>query len=234
MLPEGPLYISLDEFHHTHQHEYRHRLLQSVLHKEVFIYPTDTIYGLWGVLSPHVIERIYTLKRRPAHKSFSLLAPSLLRIAIQRSDMLPWSTIEHKADNFLTWLQELMTIHGPLTTLFPKPLNSPWVSPGAKIPLYPKTVRNSLSPTAYVGIRYLCDHPMQSFAQHVGRPLISTSANISGHPVIQKTSDLPEEWSDAVPHMVFDPARETRTTSGRIQWSTLVYYPSGKVQPRNA
>lgn len=42
----------------------------------LFVYPTDTIYGLGAIVSPESIEKITVAKQRQGGKHYSVIAPS--------------------------------------------------------------------------------------------------------------------------------------------------------------
>lgn len=43
---------------------------------KVFIYPTDTIYGIWAIWNDEIIRKIADIKHRNWNKMFSIIAPS--------------------------------------------------------------------------------------------------------------------------------------------------------------
>lgn len=47
---------------------------------KIFVYPTDTIYGIWWIYTEESIEKIFAIKQRDAKKMFSIIAPSFERI----------------------------------------------------------------------------------------------------------------------------------------------------------
>ncbi len=75
----------------------------------IFMYPTDTIYGLWGITTPEVIKKIDDIKQRKAGKFYSIIAPSFSRIW---EHFEVWEYFEQEWSN-------LSKIHGPLTLLIP-------------------------------------------------------------------------------------------------------------------
>lgn len=44
--------------------------------EKIFVYPTDTIYGIGGIVTPTVVEKINTIKQRTAGKHYSIIAPN--------------------------------------------------------------------------------------------------------------------------------------------------------------
>lgn len=43
---------------------------------KIFVYPTDTIYGIWGIWSEESIKKIAEIKHRNRNKMFSIIAPN--------------------------------------------------------------------------------------------------------------------------------------------------------------
>ncbi len=47
---------------------------------KIFVYPTDTIYGIGWIYTPENVEKIFAIKHRDEKKIFSIIAPSFERI----------------------------------------------------------------------------------------------------------------------------------------------------------
>ena len=47
---------------------------------KIFVYPTDTIYGIGGIYTPETVEKVFEIKPRDTKKMFSIIAPSFQRI----------------------------------------------------------------------------------------------------------------------------------------------------------
>lgn len=97
---------------------------------KIFVYPTDTIYGIWWIYMPEVVEKIFTIKHRDTKKLFSIIAPSFERIQKQ----YPQTNIE-KIKEYLN------TYHG-VTYIFD------YAQPGVRIIKHPiqKFVENLWMP----------------------------------------------------------------------------------------
>ncbi len=61
-------------------YQHTHQLIQHARTGNIFIYPTDTIYGIGGVVTPEVIQALDTAKNRLPGKHYSIIAPSYTRI----------------------------------------------------------------------------------------------------------------------------------------------------------
>jgi len=75
----------------------------------IFVYPTDTIYGIWWIVTPEVIKKIDTIKQRKSWKYYSIIAPSFRWIE---------SNFDVK-EGFQKKRENLVKQHGPLTLLLP-------------------------------------------------------------------------------------------------------------------
>ena len=89
--------ISLEEFLDNIQ-----IFKQEALNKKIFIYPTDTVYGIGG-LFPSTLEKIYKIKKRSFLKPVSVIIPSLEFIFKLPID---FSRIDH-IDNIDTLMSNL-------------------------------------------------------------------------------------------------------------------------------
>lgn len=123
----------------------------------LLILPTETVYGLAGDASnPHAIERIYRIKGRSFDKP--------LAISIASFDQLDGLTSEITSD-----ARSVMERFwpGPLTLIFkPSPAVGNDITRGS----------------GGVGIRFP-DHPLLlGIIREFGRPIVLTSANLSGRP----------------------------------------------------
>ncbi len=47
---------------------------------KIFVYPTDTVYGIGAIHTPENVEKIFAIKQRDTKKMFSIIAPSFERI----------------------------------------------------------------------------------------------------------------------------------------------------------
>ncbi|NOY78248.1 MAG: threonylcarbamoyl-AMP synthase [Calditrichaeota bacterium] len=143
----------------------------------VLVYPTDTVYGLGGdPFQPAVVERIYTIKGRDFQKPIHVLIGSL-ELLDQLVDHVP-GVAQRLMDAF--W-------PGPLTLIFK-----------AK----PAVQGRFLGPNHSIGIR-LPDHAFcRRLSAALERPILSTSANLSGGENPLSLKDIPPEIRQAVDVLV--------------------------------
>ena len=168
----------------------------------VILYPTDTVWGIGcDATNPEAVAKVYAIKKREDSKSLVLLA----------SDM----------DMICRYVQEVPEMAVQLVEVNDKPMTI--IYPGAIVGEKPsepgaavRADRNSLAYNTVaedgtVGMRI----PMMDFCQQLitkfGRPIVSTSANISGEPTPKKFAEVTEDIRSAVDHIV-DPSLERGST----------------------
>jgi len=142
----------------------------------IILYPTDTIWGLGcDATNQAAVERIYQIKQRKDAKSMLILMenPNLLNSYITEVPEIAWDLIE-VADN-------------PLTIIYP----------GAK-----NLASNLLGQDGSVGIRITAEPFTQQLIQRFRKPIVSTSANISGQKSPQNFADISAEIKQSVDYVV--------------------------------
>jgi len=142
----------------------------------IILYPTDTIWGIGcDATNTDAVKKIFSLKQRNEAKSMIILLDTVNKLESYVSDVNPiaFDLIEY-AEN-------------PLTL----------VMPGAKN-VSPALINNDGS----IGIR-IVKHPFcEQLIQRMRKPLVSTSANISGTPSPQYFSQIAPEIIDGVDYVV--------------------------------
>lgn len=48
---------------------------------KTFVYPTDTVYGIGGLYTDAMVNKVFSIKQRDEKKMFSIIAPSFDWIA---------------------------------------------------------------------------------------------------------------------------------------------------------
>ena len=169
----------------------------------IILYPTDTVWGIGcDATDPSAVAKVYEIKHRADSKSLVLLA----------SDMDMICRYVKEVPEMAVQLVEVND--KPMTIIYPGAIAGS--SPASADAALPKADRrclafNTVAEDGSVGIRI----PMMDFCQQLvarlGRPLVSTSANISGEPTPKKFAEISEEIRSAVDHIV-DPALERGAT----------------------
>lgn len=142
----------------------------------VILYPTDTIWGLGcDANNEEAVKRIYDIKKRDDSKSMLVLMenPSLL-------------------DRFV---DEIPEVAFDLIELSDKPLTI--IYDGAK-----NLARNLIAEDGSIGIRFTTEVFSSDLIRRFKRPIVSTSANVSGKPSPENFDKIDQEIIDAVDYVV--------------------------------
>ena len=180
--------------------------VQTLRQGGVILYPTDTIWGLGcDATNPEAVKRIYEIKRRDDSKSLVLLACDLDQIARYVKEIPPMAI-------------DLVEVNDkPMTLIYPGALTYPAPAEGEA----PKADKyhlayNAVAADGTVGIRIPLMDFCKRMAEKLGKPVVSTSANISGQPSPNKFKDIPEEITSVVDYIV-DPRIEATSTGEASQ-----------------
>lgn len=138
----------------------------------VIVFPTDTVYGLGAdAFNSKAVERIYEIKKRPRHLPFPLLL----------SDVSQVTMIAESVPD-IGWFLASRFWPGGLTLVLPK---------AALLPTY-------LTKGPSVAVR-VPNHPIcLAIIKRLGRPVIGTSANISGRPSSLTADKVKQQLGDKV------------------------------------
>mgnify|MGYP002520422107 CR=1 FL=1 len=168
----------------------------------IILYPTDTVWGIGcDATDPEAVAKIYALKRREDSKSLVLLA----------SDMDMICRYVKEVPEMAVQLVEVND--KPMTIIYPDAVAGPGAAADGTLPRADRhcLAFNTVAEDGTVGIRI----PMMDFCQQLvsrfGRPIVSTSANISGEATPKKYAEISQEIKDAVDHIVA-PALERGST----------------------
>lgn len=163
----------------------------------VILYPTDTVWGIGcDATDPVAVAKVYALKKREDSKSLVLLA----------SDM----------DMVCRYVREVPEMAVQLVEVNDKPMTIIYPGAVAGEKGSDKASRhclayNTVAEDGTVGIRV----PMMDFCRDLvaklGRPIVSTSANISGEKTPARFAEIADEIKDGVDHVV-DPSLEKGST----------------------
>ena len=142
----------------------------------IILYPTDTIWGIGcDATNTEAVKKIFKLKQRDEAKSMIILLDTANKLESYITDLNPlaYDLIDY-AEN-------------PLTLVMPGAKN---ISPAL------------IAADGSVGIR-VAKHPFcEQLIQRLRKPLVSTSANISGSPSPQYFSQIEDEIIKGVDYVV--------------------------------
>ncbi|WP_333853996.1 L-threonylcarbamoyladenylate synthase [Epilithonimonas sp.] len=141
------------------------------------LYPTDTIWGIGcDATNPEAIKKIFDIKKREQNKSLIILVESEKRLQdLVDVPEMAWQIID---------LSEK-----PVTIVYENPKNLP---------------KELLAEDGSVGIRIVKNDYCKKLISKLNKPLVSTSANLSGQKSPMKFSDISEEIKNSVDYIVED------------------------------
>ena len=152
------------------------KALETLRSGGIILYPTDTIWGLGcDATNEEAVSRIYDIKQRTDSKSMLILISrvNMLRSYIKEVPEVAWELIE-AADK-------------ALTIIYPGVKN---LSP------------NLIAEDGSIGIRLANDRFCEDLIDRFRKPIVSTSANISGKPSPRFFNEIDAEIKEAADHVV--------------------------------
>ena len=166
-----------------------------VLHKGgIILYPTDTIWGIGcDATNENAVEKIIALKQRPANKSFVVL------VASERD------VLQYTAAPDLAVFDYLQTVNKPTTVIYEHALG---------------IAENVLADDGSVAIRICNDEFCKHLIKRFRKPIVSTSANISGEVAPDVFLQISDAIKNNVDYVVMHRQDDitTATPSGIIKW----------------
>lgn len=172
------------------------KALQVLWDGGVILYPTDTIWGIGcDATNQEAVKRIYEIKEREDSKSMLVLIDNANKIPsyVEKMPEIAWDLVE-VADK-------------PLTIIYP----------GAK-----NLATNLVPIEKTIGIRVTNEVFTRKLIQRFKKPIVSTSANVSGKPSPSNFSEIDKEIKKRVDYIVNYRQDETKkyAPSGIIQLGT--------------
>ena len=151
----------------------------------IIVYPTDTVWGIGcDATNEAAVAKIYALKQREDSKSMLVLLDSAAKLdyyvdvpetaemllEIQNSKFKIQNSIEYGAQ---TDLQD----EKPMTIIYPNARH---------------LAKNLIAEDGSIGIRITSEPFSKALCAQLKRPIVSTSANISGHPTAHFFHEIEE------------------------------------------
>ena len=143
---------------------------------EVLLYPTDTVWGIGcDATDEEAVSKIFKIKKRSESKSLVILVDSfeMLKNYVE--------TIPNKV------LEMLKDSKRPTTVIYKNPIG---------------LAKNVFANDNTVAIRIVQHEFCQKLIATFGKPIVSTSANISGIPTPQSFKEIDKSVLDAVDYVV--------------------------------
>lgn len=142
----------------------------------IILYPTDTIWGIGcDATNEKAVQRVYELKRRADNKAMLVLMDSEAKLDRYVSDVpdIAWGLIS--------------VSDKPLTIIYSSAKN---------------LATNLLGADGSVGIRITNEEFSKKLCERFRKPLVSTSANVSGEPSPANFSEVSEVIKEGVDYTV--------------------------------
>lgn len=157
----------------------------------LILYPTDTIWGIGcDATNAEAVAKIYTLKKRSQTKSMSVLldTDNKLQSYVHEVPDLAYQLIEYAEK--------------PLTIIYS----------GAR-----NLAANLIAEDGSIGIRMVKHAFCEKLLQRFRKPIVSTSANISGEPTAATFDEISEEIKSGVDYVVeFEQEKSTPKEASTI------------------
>jgi len=157
----------------------------------IILYPTDTIWGIGcDATNQEAVKKIYEIKKRSDTKSMLVLLNDANRIPsyINQMPEIAWDLID-VADK-------------PLTIIYPNAKN---------------LAKNLIADDNSIGIRIVKDDFCNQLINKFKKPIVSTSANLSGKKSPINFSDIEEIIKNSVDYVVnYKQNEENNTKSSQI------------------
>lgn len=152
------------------------KVLEVLKNGGVILYPTDTIWGIGcDATNETAVQRIYQIKKRADSKSMLILMenPALLDRYVAEVPEIAWELVEVATT--------------PLTVIYP----------GAK-----NLAKNLVAEDGSIGIRFTKETFTSQLLQRFRRPIVSTSANVSGEKSPAVFAEISKEIKNQVDYIV--------------------------------
>lgn len=144
--------------------------------KKLFLYPTDTVWGIGcDATSEEAVAKIFEIKQRSESKSLVILVDSfgMLQKYIPK---VPKAVIEL-----------LSKTTNPTTIIYDNPVG---------------LAKNVVAADNTVAIRIVQNEFCRELIHMFGKPIVSTSANISGNPTPKSFKEIEQSILDSVDYVV--------------------------------
>ncbi|SHM24857.1 L-threonylcarbamoyladenylate synthase [Flavobacterium xanthum] len=142
----------------------------------IILYPTDTVWGIGcDATNPEAVAKIYKLKKRAESQSM---------IVLMNGDKMMYNVFKEIPE--VAW-QIIELSENPTTLILDKPRN---------------VAANLIAPDNTLGIRIVKEPFCFKLLEKMKKPLVSTSANISGQPTPKSFKEISPEIIKGVDYIV--------------------------------
>ena len=159
--------------------------MKVLLQGSIILYPTDTIWGIGcDATNSSAIKKIYQLKKREEKKSMIILLG-------HESDITNY--VLYPSKKIIDFIAQQKK---PTTAIFDNAINLP---------------RELINADGSIAIRIVQDEFCQTLLQHLQKPIVSTSANMSGDPSPENFKMVSAAIKNGVDYIVQHRQNETRS-----------------------
>lgn len=153
-----------------------HNAFEAIKNGGIILYPTDTVWGIGcDATNPDAVKKIYDLKMREESKSM---------IVLMNGERMVYNVFNNIPE--VAW-QILDLSDKPTTLVLDNPRN---VAP------------NLIAPDKTLGMRLVKEPFCYKLMERMKKPLVSTSANISGRPTPNSFKEIDHHILDGVDYIV--------------------------------
>jgi L-threonylcarbamoyladenylate synthase len=139
------------------------------------LYPTDTVWGIGcDATNEEAVQKIFAIKHRPEAKSMIVLVAEIHQLEF-------YASVPTVAKDLVEFAEK------PLTIVYPKAKG---------------LAKSLIAEDGSIGIRVVKDEFCAQLIHFMRKPLVSTSANISGEPAPTNFSEISEEIKKSVDYVV--------------------------------
>jgi L-threonylcarbamoyladenylate synthase len=165
----------------------------------IILYPTDTVWGIGcDATNKEAVQKIYALKKRDDSKSMIVL------VAEERD------ILKYVAAPDLSVFDFLQQQSRPTTVIFEGAIGF---------------AENLIAEDGSIAIRIVQDKFCRHLVKRLGKPIVSTSANISGQTTAQTFAEIGEEIKMGVDHVV----QWRQDDNAAAQPSQIIKWKDGEV-----
>jgi L-threonylcarbamoyladenylate synthase len=153
-----------------------HNAFEIIQNGGIILYPTDTVWGIGcDATNAEAVAKIYALKRREETKSM---------IVLMNGERMMYNVFKEIPD--VAW-QILDLSEKPTTIILDNPRN---------------VAANVIAEDKTLGVRIVKEPFCYKLMERMKKPLVSTSANISGAPTAQSFKEIAAEILNGVDYVV--------------------------------
>lgn len=148
----------------------------------VILYPTDTVWGIGcDATNAEAVAKVYKIKQRDDSKALICLVDSDARLQryVRNAPEVAWNVMELATK--------------PTTVIFDEAVN---------------LAHNLIAEDGSIAMRITNEEFSKELCYRFQKPIVSTSANISGQPAAQNYCDISEELLNAVDYVCFSRRQE--------------------------